>query len=473
MKTTARIASISAAVILAAGAVAFGTLARQPAAPVPEGMCGRFNVEKSTAFNTAAQPIAFPWRRDLPTTAGPDTPHAWDGKQPQDWRAYMDAFLSEVKAGGLTIQDGKASMKSDAEWWITPWMDYGDNGREKAFGLTKERKPGRGDLAPNSGTGRQVWAVGFYNRDGAEALAKVFADPCDPQVPASGFSLPEGSASFKLLFTTATGADAAYLEGSPEVLAFIDGGGSGRTQQPVRLLQMDIAVRDNSSPTGWVMGTYIWQGPRKGDGLFDNLVPVGLMWGNDGAAAAAPRDAFATLEETRLNPDLAGVVWRGPNQTWDERPWPGFQGRLNGPADNMISTCLSCHALAQWPRSKNLSILPLGPKYTMATLNDADVRAALARDYLRNVKGGELTEPSEATPTATWGGARPLDYSLQLEAAFSRMCNACKDGAMTGATPALCKVKGNINYVESDSCPRPNVLRSFREAVTTDKPARQ
>jgi hypothetical protein len=29
------------------------------------------------------------------------------------------------------------------------------------------------------------------------------------------------------------------------------------------------------------MGTFVWRGPRKGDGVFDNLVQVGLMWGND------------------------------------------------------------------------------------------------------------------------------------------------------------------------------------------------
>lgn len=471
MHRLARMASITAAVLLLAGVGA--TVARQPATPTPEGMCGRFDVTRSTAYDTAASPIGFPWRRDLPQTAGTGR-HAWDGKAPQDdWRAYMDAFMTEVRAGGLTIADGKASMKADAEWWVTPWMDYGDNGREKAFGLTKERNPGKGDLAPGSGTGRQVWAVGFYNHDGAHALGQVYADPCNPRVPAAGFTLPEGSASFKLLFTTATGDDAAYLTGSPEVQAYVNAPGGRRTLQAVRLLQMDIAVRDSSSPTGWVMGTYIWQGPRKGDGLFDNLVPVGLMWGNDQAAAAAPRDAFATLTETRLNPDLAGVVWRGHGQVWTERPWPGFQGRLNGPADNMMSTCLSCHALAQWPRSKALSILPLAPKYTMTTLNNDDVRADLARDYLRNVKGGQLTEPSEATATDTWGGARPLDYSLQLEASFTRMCNACLDSAMTGPTPDMCRIKGAANYVATPNCPRPNLLRSIREAVTTDKPARQ
>ena len=29
----------------------------------------------------------------------------------------------------------------------------------------------------------------------------------------------------------------------------------------------------------------------------------------------------------------------------------GFEGRVNGPADNMTSSCLSCHARAQTPRA--------------------------------------------------------------------------------------------------------------------------
>ncbi len=465
-----------AAATMAGALAAFmglGSFARQPAAPPPDGVCARFDLTKSTAFNTAAQPIAYPWRRDLPSDGGGDA-HAWNDIRPQDdWEGYMAAVLTEIKAGGLMIAGGKAAMRPDAEWWIAPWMDYTDNGREKLMGLTKERDPGAGDLAPTSPSGPQVWAVGFYNQEGAHALGKVFADPCNPQVPASGWTMPDGAASFKLLFTTATGEDVSYLAGSPEISAFVGSVFGQRRPGTVRLLQMDISVRDSRAPNGWVLGTYIWQGPAKGDGLFDNLVPVGLMWGNDGEAAASPRDAFATLADTKLNPALAGVVWRGHGQDWDERPWPGFQGRLNGPADNLVSTCMSCHALAQWPRSKRLSILPTGSKYTLNALNDPANRASLAADYLRNVPGGTLTDPSEAAPSSGWGGARPLDYSLQVEAAFTRMCKACQDGNIKGPTPDMCRIEGARTYVSTPVCPGSNPFRALGERLTTDKPARQ
>ena len=82
----------------------------------------------------------------------------------------------------------------------------------------------------------------------------------------------------------------------------------------------------------------------------------------------------------------------------------------------------------------------------------AATRDDLRTKYLTNVPAGTLTIPSEATPTPTWGGATSLDYSLQLEAAFTRMCSACQDGALTGATPAVCKIKGATAYWAAATC---------------------
>lgn len=401
--------------------------------------CSRFTLARSSAFNGST--VALPWRTDLPTGPGTAT-HAWEAVPLTSWEAYMAAVLAEIRASGLKLQGDRIAMDANAPWWITPWMDFGDNGRERNLGLTKERNAGLHDLSPTSAAGAQVWAVGFYNREGASALGKVFADPCNPVYPTGAAAFPPKSASFKLLYTTADSAQVAYIAGGPQVTAFIGPTVAARAARPLRLLQMDIAVRDARSPTGWVFGTYIWKGPRTGDGLLDNLVPVGMAWGNDPAAAASPRDAFATLGETRLNPTLAGVVWKGPGQTWPERPWPGFQGRLNGPADNLRSSCLSCHALAQWPRSPTLGIVPNTQTFSMANLAQASVRNTLRTRYMTNVAAGALTRPSEATPTSTWGGAKSLDYSLQLEAAFERMCRACAQGALTGPTPAVCKVRG-------------------------------
>ena len=41
-----------------------------------------------------------------------------------------------------------------------------------------------------------------------------------------------------------------------------------------------------------------------------------------------------------------------------------------------------------------------------------------------------------------------LDYSLQLEAGFTRMCAACREQKMTGATPDLCRLPGSDQVAE-------------------------
>jgi len=435
-------------------------------------VCSRFDISKSSAANGAT--VSLPWRTDLPATPGTAT-HAWEAVPLTNWQAYMAAVLSEVRASGLKLSGNKIVMNATADWWITPWMDFGNSGRERRLGLTKERDAQLHDLSPTSVAGAQVWAVGFYNREGASALGQVFADPCDPVIPTGAAAFPPKTASFKLLFTNASASQVSYLAGGPQVTAHIGATVRTRTARSLRLLQMDIAVRDARSPTGWVFGTYIWKGPRTGDGLLDNLVPVGLMWGNDPAAGTLNRDDFATLGETRLNMALAGTVWRGPApQAWPERPWPGFQGRLNGPADNLRSSCLSCHALAQWPRSRALSIVPDSGTYSLANLANVTVRDDLRGKYMKNIAAGQLTDPNEATPGSNWDGARSLDYSLQLSTAFDRMCQACRAGALSGPTPALCKVRGisPASFVATGNCPAPTsaVARAAVRAAPEPSP---
>jgi len=451
---------IPALIILASWA------AQPPPAPPPPPpaaapvRCSRFAPQSSSAFDANAHAITLPWRTDFPVTP-PTTTHPWEAIQFQtNWQAYMAAVLAEVQASGLQIANNRITMNPTAPWFITPWMDYGSSGREARLGLTKERGPDSGDLSPTSTSGSQVWAIGFYNAEGAAGLRRIFADPCNPTRLPIGGTFPPKTVSFKLLFTDASTTQVAYLAGSPTVTALIDPAGSSSAPQPpssrvprtLRLIQVDIAVRDPDAPLGWVFGTFVWHNNGAND-LFGNLTPVGLMWGNDPNASASPRDAFATLPSTRLNPALAGVVWRG-TAPWPGRPWPGFQGRLNGPADNLRSSCLSCHALAQWPRSIALGIVPKpSSQFTLTALNQAARRDELREKWLRDVAGGALTEPSEAAATSTWGGATPLDYSMQVQTAFSRMCEACARGAMPGPTPGLCRIRGAQPFVSSATCP--------------------
>ena len=70
-----------------------------------------------------------------------------------------------------------------------------------------------------------------------------------------------------------------------------------------------------------MFGTFVWKGPKTGDGLFDNLVPVGLMWGNDPAREDPVWANFATtIQQSQLNPQLAGVVGRARGSRGHDGP---------------------------------------------------------------------------------------------------------------------------------------------------------
>lgn len=390
--------------------------------------CSRFPANASTAFDTKAGNITLPWRTDLPKSPGSAT-YLWQGKNfTVDWKDYIAAVLSEVKMTGVAISNGRITMNPQAEWWIAPWMDFGRSGRERINGLTAERGPDPRDLSPNSSGGYETWAIGWYNRPGAYGLEQVYADPCDPKV-ATGWQFPDHSASFKLLFSNADTAEVKYLAGAPEVDADTKRNNDPAATTKLKLIQVDIAVRDPmAKDTSWVMGTFVWRGPPKGDGFFDNLVPVGLMWGNDHGKFMDDWSAFVPVTESKINNDLAGVLWQGNGVSWPERPYPGFQGRLNGPADNLRSSCLSCHAMAQWRRGP----LGLTPSYSLQPKPKADQIRKWVFDYFPNTKGGSLFDPAS--------GQIPLDYSLQLQAGFLHLCDACQREKLTGATPQVCKV---------------------------------
>ena len=100
----------------------------------------------------------------------------------------------------------------------------------------------------------------------------------------------------------ATPKEAPFLEGAPVWNGYVPaspaynptpedlrGPPPARAVLPLRLLQIDIGVKDARSPTGWVFGTFVYGGgPRSGPAKPDapaqgwtNVEPVGFRWGND------------------------------------------------------------------------------------------------------------------------------------------------------------------------------------------------
>lgn len=388
----------------------------------------------STMYDVGISPVAT-WRTDYPASSSAGVP-AWStipfATEPE---RYMQAVLDTVRPY-FRYKDNSLAGTGNEPWWMSEWMDYDKLGREPLMGLTKELAPRTHQLSRTSQAGSQVWAVNFYNEPGAVALHQVFADPCNAVVP-DKLLFAEGTVAIKFLFTDANlgkfAGQVDYLNGGPTYKAHIDPEGTGvpadtggRETRDVNLVQLDIGVRDNNATkTGWVFGTFVWMGPIKGDGLFDNLVPAVLLWANDEGVVTDD------IKESWINPAVKSTL-----SGWTERPFLGFQGRANGPADNLNSSCLSCHAAARLPLAK-VGIAKSGKN--PVDISDAAAVAAHVDLWFRNVKPGEVFQPADPPAVAA------LDYSLQVRAAVERMCQACKDGALDGATPDICAKAGYFN----------------------------
>ncbi|KAG8972690.1 hypothetical protein FRB90_010165 [Tulasnella sp. 427] len=176
----------------------------------------------------------------------------------------------------------------------------------------------------------------------------------------------------------------------------------------VRLIQVDWATVDERSPIGWVFGTFMYDGTL-GDATpnpWDRLTSVGLMWGNDPDLDQAAIEGGQKAEESWINPaaeelrrDLGG-----------KRPSWGWNGRLNGPADNFISACTSCHGRAQ---SAGTRLVQEGKlvedKWIMR-----DEKSTMA--LFENIKSGR-------TSLSASRGSFSADYSLQLTSGWTNYTN--------------------------------------------------
>jgi hypothetical protein len=338
--------------------------------------------------------MVFHLSQNYPKTLGPDT-QPWRAFDPTRQRSeYLYSALGYFFQGNL---NSNAEMSFDPaknpvrQWYHAPWQDFGINGREFVHGLTRERTSEPGDLHSSQTHYWHNYAIGFYNAPGGYVIGRVWADHGMPD--SSQASFPEGTVAAKLLFTTASVAEVPYLRGSPEWTGYVYANpntlrpnlGDPRALMKLRLLQIDIAVKDSrvAATTGWVFGTFVYGGGltgKPGQG-WANVQPVGLMWGNDPTYSGS-----GPLTETVLNPQVL-------------LPHYGWQGRLNGPVDNRASSCLSCHSTAQDPQAKMMPLAGDDPRH-----------------WFRNIRSGQPFDP----------GARSLDYSLQLSTGIANFREAQK-----------------------------------------------
>ncbi len=144
------------------------------------------------------------------------------------------------------------------------------------------------------------------------------------------------------------------------------------------MLQFDITVKDSQGApeTKWVYATLVYDKDAPGEDVWDKMVPLGAMWGNDPNANSAV-DPDAPLEQTWINPDA-------PFYSTTQLGWGG---RLSGSNDGAVvapagingemidkipaSSCLSCHSVAAYLQESFLLPRPSDPPGTEApTIKD-------------------------------------------------------------------------------------------------------
>src|SRR6185369_11456281 len=115
----------------------------------------------------------------------------------------------------------------------------------------------------------------------AFSVGQVYCNPDDPKPNAinpdpNGLNnMANGAYVIKLLFSTVTEQQLPIVKGAVEwkINGFINENPKWRNEGPIsrydraiksaRLIQIDVSVRDDRSTTGWLMGTFGYDGTAK------------------------------------------------------------------------------------------------------------------------------------------------------------------------------------------------------------------
>ncbi|HYI00886.1 hypothetical protein [Hyalangium sp.] len=379
-------------------------------------------------------------------------------KMSQEANEYIWAVMRYIQAGNVTHGESGGDVEKDwtlcnnpvRRWVHMPFQTYApDSGREFMHGLTREA-PVTFTLKDGAQLKTTVWAVGFYNPRAAYTLGQVWKPDGNAQLPTSNMSFPEGAVIGKLLFTTATPEDLPILTNMPKWKANISdtsfcecslpSGQACSFQQiseecsrrpgELRLMQFDIAVRDRRSPTGWAYGTFVADGLTKGSekNPWNRISPLGLMWGNDSPPKGQLASAYPV--DARKNGFTQAAIFWDAVDRWNETSDGGHLGcssRLNGPADNRRSSCLSCHMTASVPDKNratpaifNLGSKETGPGQCVQAPGQPDVDAVYfaTSACATSFQGGSVVPgPQYADGNTQWIST---DFSLQVSLSMAQ-----------------------------------------------------
>ncbi|TIX70445.1 MAG: hypothetical protein E5V30_13820 [Mesorhizobium sp.] len=347
-----------------------------------------------------------------------------------DGVVQANQFLDALKAyafDGMVEAGFDPSLNAVRKWYHMPLMNFGSGFREPFHGLTEERGLNGTELGLKPGVHVHNYAIGFYNEVGAKTIGDVW-NSAAPDLDKARFA--DGTMTFKILFSAALDSDfqdpaTSPLAGAPE---WTIATANGPTQ--VRLMQMDVAVVDPNSPTGWVFGTFAFDRHATDASPWMRLRPVGLSWGNDPGMTPSTVAAGSHLAQTIISDQAPPYALAHL----------GWAGRTNGPIDNRVSGCLSCHGTAQYPVVANL--FP-------PTSCDTDVEKL---QWFRNFDGSTAfgkVDRNTCVMGPSPSGLKSLDFSLQLAASVQSVLqfgdqNPCGVAPTTTTAPSVEAIEADV-----------------------------
>ncbi|MCW0455515.1 hypothetical protein [Xanthomonas sacchari] len=356
------------------------------------------------------------------------------------WRGYADAVKAYCLEGNVE-SDWYVQNNKVRRWYHAPWQHYGPLGREGVHGLTKEAQIQVKQLAPTQLTTGQTFAVGIYNDVGAYTFGQVWKDPQnpDPSFTTKPNTFRDGTVVCKALFADVDLSQVPFLQNPVLWNAWVTNSfkSADRAFKQVALIQMDFAVRDSRVPgTGWIFGTFQYNGAVSGKPGWQNLVPVGVMFGNDPQNTG---DDYTNKQptQTRINPRiLQSAINARPELPPTHLGW---NGRLNGPVDNPISSCMSCHMTAESPQ-----LSPMNPTFQAPD----KVPPVGSKEWMRWFQNIPAGQPFDAA-------AKSTDYSLQLAGGIANFYDwkCTQDGVFVSGGNLCEQSKTSLKLMRSTTPP--------------------
>jgi hypothetical protein len=363
-------------------------------------------------------------------------------KEPTPWAQFDFRDPSQAGKYGLAVRDyaydgmldagWRPELNTTRQWFHVPWMTTGRHPREASYGMTDERVVFGPELGVVDGGSIRNYAVGYYNAVAGYALGQMWGSG-QPSLAAPVF--PEGSAVVKILFSAAAPSDFAIpdpLQGAPGLPIIVTPRTGAPVVQSVRLLQLDFAVRDHRAGVQqWVFGTFAFDRSSTEADPWRRMALVGLMWGNDPNLTPAAYDGGARPVEGWVNPAAPSYA----------RQHLGWEGRVNGPVDNPVSACLSCHGTAQFP-----SVAPL--VWQTRGLNCSDPqKLAWFRDLPGNVPFGTIDfDGGSCGLEAPQPEDVALDFSLQNTVALGNAADRAQFNPCLGAPTLVASAKTSATF---------------------------